>query len=338
MTKNLFKKTFILLPTLLFTLVVFPLCTAADDLICLGGMPFGVKLYTDGVIVSMIEEVNTENGTVSPALNAGLKIKDIITDVNGKHVTGTSFVASAVAQSEGAPIRLTVKRGSEKLNLVLLPEISANDGKYKAGMWLKDSTAGVGTVTYIDPSTGEFAGLGHGICDNDTGEILPLLRGVVMDVNINGIKRGIAGAPGELVASFKGDKIGALTKNEPTGVYGIFANIPSTVSCVKIADRHIIHDGEAKVLCSLDNSGVREYSVELSAIDRNGTGSKNFIVTVTDKTLLEKTGGIVQGMSGSPIVQDGMLVGAVTHVLVNDPTKGYGIFIENMLAEAEKLE
>ena len=305
--------------------------------VCPGGIPFGVKFYTDGVIVSSLEEVPTEDGITSPALNAGLKIKDIIIEINGRHVTGAAAVSAAIASCGGKPLVLTVKRGSETLELTLIPAKSTGDGKYKAGMWLKDSTAGVGTITYINPETGEFAGLGHGICDGDTGELLPLMRGVVMDVTVNGIKRGIPGSPGELRGSFGAAKIGTLIGNSNTGVYGVLSNMPKEFETVEIGGRNEIHEGTATIISTLDGNGRCEYTVELSAIERSGTGSKNFIVTVTDKALLEKTGGIVQGMSGSPILQDGKLVGAVTHVFVNDPTKGYGIFAENMLETAKQV-
>jgi stage IV sporulation protein B len=198
-------------------------------------------------------------------------------------------------------------------------------------MWLKDSTAGVGTVTYVIPETGEFAGLGHGICDIDTGKPLPLARGIVSGVNISGIKKGSPGSPGELRAGFMGGKVGILTDNRNTGVYGILSEHPDLVP-IELGKREEICEGKAHIISTLDNSGAKEYEVELSAINKSSTGSKSFVVTVTDKALLEKTGGIVQGMSGSPIVQNGRLVGAVTQVFVNDPTRGYGIFIENMLS------
>ncbi len=307
-----------------------PIGISAAKTVCPGGFPFGVKFYTDGVIVSSLEEVAGEAGTVMPAVNAGLKLKDIITEVNGVHVTSALSISQAVTESGGNEIALTVKRGDQTLSLTLIPIKSIGDGRYKAGMWLKDSTAGVGTVTYVIPETGEFAGLGHGICDSDTGKLLPLSRGIVTDVTVNGVKRGLPGAPGELRASFTGNKIGTLIGNSNTGVYGIISPASDT-RMLEVGSRESIHEGEATIISTLDNSGASEYTVQLSAIDRGARGSKNFIVTVTDKRLLEKTGGIVQGMSGSPIIQDGKLVGAVTHVLVNDPTRGYGIFIENML-------
>ncbi|MBQ7822152.1 MAG: SpoIVB peptidase [Clostridia bacterium] len=333
MTNKYMKKAVALMIALILSLT--PISANAAARVCPGGFPFGVKFYTDGVIVSSLEEVSADGGAVMPALNAGLKLKDIITEINGVHVTSALSVSDAVAKSGGAPLSLTVRRGGETLCLTLTPVKSVSDGRYKAGLWLKDSTAGVGTVTYTVPETGEFAGLGHGICDADTGEVLPLSRGVVLSVNVNGIKRGLPGSPGELRASFEGDKIGTLVGNSDTGVYGLLST-PPNAETVELGKRECVHEGEARIISTLDNTGPCEYTVTISEIDRAGKGSKNFIVTVTDKRLLEKTGGIVQGMSGSPILQDGKLIGAVTHVLVSDPARGYGIFIENMLSEAEK--
>lgn len=318
-------------------LLLTPISAATPEKICPGGFPFGVKMYTDGVIVSALEEVETDSGTVMPGVNAGLKIKDIITEVNGEKTTGALTLSQMIANSAGAPLTLTVEREGETVSLTLTPAKCSSDGKYKAGMWLKDSTAGVGTVTYVIPETGEFAGLGHGICDIDTGKPLPLARGIVSGVNISGIKKGSPGSPGELRAGFMGGKVGILTDNRNTGVYGILSEHPN-LKQVELGKREEICEGKAHIISTLDNSGAKEYEVELSAINKSSTGSKSFVVTVTDKALLEKTGGIVQGMSGSPIVQNGKLVGAVTHVFVNDPTRGYGIFIENMLAEAERIK
>ncbi len=300
-----------------------------------GGMPFGVRFYTDGVIVSGIDEVITENGAVNPALDAGIKLKDIITHIDGRKVTSAGSLSKAVADSQGKQVTLTVKRGEEIISVVLIPVKSKSEGIYKAGLWLRDSTAGVGTVTFIDCETGVFGGLGHGICDSDTGKLLPLLRGSVSAVRIGGIRKGVAGTPGELKGYFVGGKIGAIVKNTDCGVFGVLSEARSDVESVVIASKNELCEGDAEIMCTLDDGGAKKYRINISAIDTTATTSKCFTVTVTDPALLEKTGGIVQGMSGSPIVQNGKLVGAVTHVFVNDPTRGYGIFIENMLAEAE---
>ena len=204
---------------------------------------------------------------------------------------------------------------------------------------MRDSTAGIGTITYYNPNTGEFAGLGHGICDVDTGELMPLLSGVVVDVNINDIIKGKSGEPGELKGSFSSVKTGEIYKNSGLGVFGKLNSTPDSIkSPMKAAGREEVTEGDAVILVNPDGKGIREYSVNLSKIDKYSDGTKCFVIEVTDKELISLTGGIVQGMSGSPILQNGKLIGAVTHVLVNDPTKGYGIFIENMLSEAEKTK
>lgn len=283
-----------------------------------GGMPFGVKLYTDGALVALLEDVPTKLGVLCPARDAGLLPKDMIIEVDGKHVTCASDIASAVAQSGGRSLTFAVRRGGETLNFTLTPALSSADGAYKAGMWLRDSTSGIGTVTYIDCETGEFGGLGHGICDADTGELLPMLRGVVYEARINGIKRGLPAAPGELRGSFGAAKLGALIENSACGVFGVLSERSElTGEPIELGGRESLHEGAASMICTLDDTGAHEYTIELSAIDRSALSSKCFTVTVTDKALLEKTGGIVQGMSGSPIIQDGKLVGAVTHVCVN---------------------
>ncbi|MBQ4137826.1 MAG: PDZ domain-containing protein, partial [Clostridia bacterium] len=275
-------------------LLLSPISASTPESVCPGGFPFGVKMYTDGVIVSALEEVNTENGTVMPGVNAGLKIKDIITEADGEKLTSAVTLSEMILHSDGSPLSLTVKRDGETITLSLIPAKCSFDGKFKAGMWLKDSTAGVGTVTYVIPETGEFAGLGHGICDVDTGNPLPLARGIVSGVSVSGIKKGSPGSPGELRASFMGGKVGILTDNRSTGVYGILSERPS-LKQVKLGTREDICEGKAYIISTLDNSGAKEYEVELSDINKSSTGSKSFVVTVTDKALLEKTGGIVQG-------------------------------------------
>ena len=199
---------------------------------------------------------------------------------------------------------------------------------------MRDSTAGIGTMTYYNPSTGEFAGLGHGICDVDTGLLMPLLSASVVDVEITDIIKGRKGTPGELKGSFDSIKRGKLSGNTNCGVYGIMDKSPENVIAkpCEIALEDEICEGEAFILCELDDDGIKEYKIEISKIKKDNTHGKNFVIEVVDEYLLSKTGGIVQGMSGSPVIQNGKLVGAVTHVLVNNPSKGYGIFIQNMLS------
>jgi stage IV sporulation protein B len=226
-------------------------------------------------------------------------------------------------------------RDGKKYKANLLPVKSSSDGKYKAGLWVRDSTAGIGTITFYNPDDGSFAGLGHGIYDSETELLLPLSRGAVVGLDMEDILKGKTGHPGELKGSFGTEKKGSLLKNTTGGVFGVLSTPPETVSDpLPCALKGEVVKGDAYILSNVDGRGVKKYSINIDKIYSGNEATKNFVISVTDERLLELTGGIVRGMSGSPIIQNDKLVGAVTHVLVNDPTRGYGIFIENMLKEA----
>ncbi len=309
---------------------------AAEDLQGLmlypGGMPFGVKFYTEGVSVVGFCDVESDHGKVNPAAEAGLKAKDVILKINGSALSGASELTDLIENCGGNPLALHIKRGKEQMDLTLKPAWCPAESRYKTGIWVRDSGAGIGTVTFILPDTGAFAGLGHGICDADTGELVAMRRGTVSDVTISSVVRGAAGAPGELKGYFNPGKVGALLGNSVCGVWGVFSQIPESASePMPIGLRDELQEGDASILCTLDSGKIEQYDIQISNINRDAKGSKCFTVTVKDPDLLKITGGIVQGMSGSPIIQNGKLVGAVTHVLINDPAVGYGIFLENML-------
>ena len=292
------------------------------------GVPFGVKFHTQGVIVVGMP------GESGPASAAGLKRGDIITSINGETVESAEKFSEKVRASGGNALTLEYKSGSECHSVTVTPNVDES-GEYKLGVWIKDSAAGIGTVTFIDPETMTFAGLGHGICDSSGGEPIPLAFGSAEDVTLTGIVIGKAGAPGELRGSFVGHKMGKLTKNDTTGVYGVLVEIPEHLKAEKypVCRSGDVKEGKAYIYTTVDGEGRKCYEIEIFGIERAGK-DRNFSVRITDEALLSKTGGIVQGMSGSPIIQDGKLIGAVTHVLINDPTCGYGIFIENMLNES----
>lgn len=297
--------------------------------VILGGTLFGVKMQTKGIPVVSIDRVETSSGACSPAYDAGIKPRDIIIKVNGQTATSAKQVVDQITDCGGKSILLTVERDGEIRELTLTPKI-ATDGKYHAGIWIRDSAAGIGTVTYIDPKTNEFAGLGHGICDGDTASLLPLSRGIVTEVELSGIVKGQCGIPGEIKGAFKGEKIGSLVRNTSKGVYGIYSTLPSGVGQkIQVAGFEDIREGEALIRCAVSGE-VRDYKIEIKKVNKNPNG-KNFNIKVTDEALLSITGGIVQGMSGSPIIQNGKLIGAVTHVTVNDASAGYGIYIGNMM-------
>ena len=298
-----------------------------------GGIPFGVKFTTNGILVVGFCDVDSEQGKINPAYNAGLRTGDVILKLNGRAVQSADMLGSIMESSGGQSFTVTFMRENREQTVTVTPAYSVSEGKYKTGIWIRDGGAGIGTVTFIDPNSGMFAGLGHGICDGDTGQLIPMNRGTVIDVTISGIVRGQAGSPGEVKGYFNHAKIGSVFGNTECGVFGLLTEIPSACGqAIPVAARGEIHNGKAELLCSLDTDTVTRYAVTISAIHPDATSNKCFTVTVTDPALIAKTGGIVQGLSGSPIIQDGTLVGAVTHVLVNDPTKGYGIFIENMLS------
>lgn len=308
--------------------------TAVDDIkLYVGGMPFGIKFFTKGVLVVGFFDVEGQDGTKNPAQASGLKERDIITHINGKEISSTNDMTKTVESSDGSVLRITYLRGKDSYTASITPILDKNDGKYKTGIWAKDSGAGIGTISFILPDSNYFVGLGHGICDPDSGELLPIERGTVMDVTISGLTKGICGTPGEIKGFFGTSKTGMLLGNTSCGVYGILTTLPNDtpLESLPIAIKSEVKEGAAKIRCTLDTGEMKEYSISISNINRNSTSGKSFTVTVTDPDLIAKTGGIIQGMSGSPILQDGKIVGAVTHVLINDPTRGYGIFVENML-------
>lgn len=293
------------------------------------GVPFGVRLHTDGVIIVGF----TKSGDgACPAREAGLCRGDVITEIGGKRIKSAKELCATVESTEGE-LDVKVKRGGEEKTVTVRP-VPGEDGKYKIGVLARDNAAGIGTVTFIDAETGMFAGLGHGICDGETGELVPVSYGTCEEVQLTEIIKGKKGAPGELRGFFTGRKTGKIVKNTLAGVVGVLCDVPQSLAArtYAIGTKEKLHAGRATVITTVDGDVRGEYEIMISEIDLSGA-QKNFTVQITDPALIEKTGGIVQGMSGSPIIQDGVLVGAVTHVMVGDPTRGYGIFIENMLVQ-----
>ncbi|MDD5953343.1 MAG: SpoIVB peptidase [Oscillospiraceae bacterium] len=304
-----------------------------------GGTPFGIKLFTNGVVVVGVSSISTASGDRNPAEEAGIQLGDIITKVNGKAVTETEMISTAMTDSNGAPVTMTLRRGTTEQMVTVHPARSDFDGTYKGGIWVRDSTAGIGIVTFYQPETNVFGGLGHGICDVDTNDLMPLRIGEIVPVCISGVVPGRQGQAGELQGYFTSNNaMGRLLQNGDTGVYGTLDGAPSDRSPVQIALKQEVHKGSAQILTTIDGESPQWYAAEIESIDlREDSSTKNLVIHITDETLLQKTGGIVQGMSGSPILQDGRLVGAVTHVFVHDPTRGYGIFAETMVDVSEEI-
>lgn len=306
------------------------------------GQSAGVKILTDGVLVlSLGAIVDSQNVQHLPAKEAGLEPGDYIFEVNGEKLRNNKHLSQIVQECGGSPLELEYKRHAKSIKTVITPVAAGEDGKLALGMWVRDSTAGLGTVTFYTQDKQKFAALGHCISDVDTGETMTVRDGELVKSKVIGQTKGKRGEPGELKGIFDEpqQEVGRIKLNTPYGLYGNVTD-PSAVregNPIPLALRNEVKTGPAKILATIDGYEVKEYNVEILKIFHQQTQSiKNMVIQVTDPELLDKTGGIVQGMSGSPIIQNGKLVGAVTHVFVNDPQKGYAVFVEWMLNQMEQ--
>lgn len=297
------------------------------------GMPIGLYMETQGVLVVDTGEITGKDGVRAEPAEHIAKAGDYILEVNGNPISGKKELIKNIEASHGETMELLVNRNGEKIPLSISPVLDQND-EYKLGLWIRDNTQGIGTMTYVDEN-GKFGALGHGISDADTGELLNISEGELYEAEIVSIKKGTKGMPGELSGYIDYDpdkKIGIIEKNTELGISGeVFDMKRLPHEKVMVGYQQEVKEGKAKLLTNL-NEEVKAYDIEITEIYRNKSKTnKAFEIQVTDPRLLEETGGIVQGMSGSPILQNGKLIGAVTHVFVQDSSKGYGIFIENML-------
>ena len=314
------------------TAAVLMLCSAPSALakeLIVGGQAVGIQVETDGVLVAGLTQVETSEGTKRPAEEAGLCEGDVICAVNGEKVSGAAELIERISALDGESAELTVRRDGSTMRMEVTPARSA-DGRWMLGMWLRDGISGIGTVTFTDPGSGIYGALGHNISDGDSGAAIPVDTGAITDAEIVGVDPASSGTPGELNGcSDSGRVLGSIDTNTVHGIFGrAFEPLGS-----RIVDTGTITTGRAAILCTLQGRSCQEYSVEINRIYKDSSG-EHVMLTVTDPELLEKAGGIVQGMSGSPIIQNGMLVGAVTHVFVNDPKRGYGVSIQDMLRSA----
>lgn len=302
------------------------------------GSPVGIKIYADGLLVINVSKVIDENGMeFSPAEEAGIKVGDRIMKVNGESVNFSEDLSRMINKAKGH-INLEIKRDTKIINVDINP-ISVSGEEKKIGIWVRDSTAGVGTMTFFEPETNRFATLGHAIADVDTGDIIIPKNGVITECDIGYTKKSEKGSPGEISGVFGEESIGKVEINSDMGVYGELTNYENlnNMGYMDVASRFQVKVGDAYILADVDGEGVKEYDIKIEKVSKsNRIDNKGMVIRVTDPELLEKTGGIVQGMSGSPIIQNNMLVGAVTHVFINDPERGYGVFIENMIEEVKK--
>lgn len=307
-----------------------------------GGQSIGVKLNTVGVLVVGHHQVQAEEGRVSPGETAGIKKGDIITEINGKQIEKMADVGPFVKQAgeDGKPLDLVLKRENEKITTHLQPKKDITENTYKLGLYIRDSAAGIGTMTFYHPQSKKYGALGHVISDMDTKKPIVVEDGQIVRSTVTSIEKGGKGDPGEKLARFSSDReiIGNIKRNSPFGIFGeLNKDINNGIldKPLPIALSHQVKEGPAKILTVVNNDEVNLFDIEIvSTIPQKFPATKGMVIKVTDPELLEKTGGIVQGMSGSPIIQDNKLVGAVTHVFVNDPTSGYGVHIEWMLNEA----
>ena len=300
-------------------------------IVTLGGQPFGIRLYTGGLVVSKISGVPTAQGIKKPAAAAGIVCGDTITHAGNVQLKTNEQLIDICDQSGGNPVLLRCIHDGTPYTASVTPVLDSELGQYRLGMWVRDSCAGIGTVTFTHDATKTFAGLGHGLYDSQSGSLMPLYKGDIVAADILSADKSAGGSPGSLCGVFTGsDAIGSITSNSECGIYGIYNDV-SEGDKAEIAFRQEVTKGKARILSTIEGCTPRYYDIEIEEISYNSSDpSKNMVIRVTDKTLLEKTGGIVRGMSGSPVIQNGRLVGAVTHVFVNDPSKGYAVFAETM--------
>jgi stage IV sporulation protein B len=304
-----------------------------DKLIPLGRTT-GIKLFSKGTMVVGFSDL--ESTGTCPAKAGGLKEGDVLLALNGHEITGNEMLTALLSALPDENAVFTVLRDGQEMTVKVKAVYDQSLDCHRIGAWIRDSVAGIGTITFVDPETGVFGALGHGICDADTGQLVTFGAGSVMPSSVTNVQKSQKGTPGQLCGQF--DLIhdqGWLVSNCDSGIYGMLTedDLYENRDALQVGRREDVREGPATILSNVEGIETEEYDVRILKIYGGGQG-RELLLEVTDPDLLAVTGGIVQGMSGSPIIQDGKLVGAVTHVLVNDPTRGYGIFIENMLDAA----
>ena len=304
------------------------------------GKTTGIKLKSEGVIVAGMSEIAGPDSSVpSPAETAGLKKGDVVASINGEAIKSGAQVQQLISKSKGQPIQLVVKRAETPITLTVTPVLSS-ENEYKIGVMLRDSLMGIGTITFYEPNSGLYGALGHGISDPESQSLLPIADGVLIPSKVSDVTKGQSGTPGELHGEFTMDQnSGSVLINSQAGIYGYLnpASITSDLKPLPIGTSSEVQEGKAQILSNVAGGETKLYDVTILKLSQN-TAPKDMLIEVTDQELLDTTGGIVQGMSGSPIIQNGKIIGAVTQVLVSDPKRGYGIFIESMLDMLRKTD
>lgn len=311
---------------------------SSDIMVYPGGKPLGIKINTKGALVIALSDLEIEGEKVqSPAALAGIEVGDSVIEINGHEIKRAEDIATYVGRENGKKIKVKVLRKGQEKVFTVTPMISKNDDKFKLGLWVRDSVAGVGTLTFYHEESGSFGALGHPITDVDTATIMSVGKGEIVDSNIVSVRRGTKGNPGELRGIFSDNNkiIGSIDKNTTAGVFGKGCN---DLICnkynkpIKIGFKDEVKVGKAQILTTIDGTEPQLYDIVIEKLlSQTEPDGKSMIIRITDPVCLEKTGGIIQGMSGSPIIQDGKLVGAVTHVLVNKPDTGYAIYMDWMI-------
>lgn len=311
----------------------------AQKLLIPGGNSIGVRMDVKGVLIVGLEEIETADGHfVNPGLEAGLEIGDLILDINGTKVYNAHEVQKVINQIKG-DLTLKIKRKDELMNVKLNSVISIDDGLYKLGVWVKDKTAGIGTLTYYDAENQTFGALGHGITDAETGHILSVGKGELLNAKVQSVKEGKIGRPGEIKGIFYQEDLplGKLRNNTEYGIFGDAYPSIEEIAKIKpmpICKKEDVKCGDAYIYTTINGNNIEKYDIEIIQVNKQDKpDTKGMIIKVTDPELIKKTGGIVQGMSGSPIIQEEKIVGAITHVFVKNPEMGYGVFIEWMINE-----
>lgn len=324
------KNTTILLLLSLFIIPTYAL--AYSDYVIAGGENIGIELNSSGIIIVGTYSINN----INPAKEAGLQNGDKIIKINNKEVDNINNMLSVIEESNNKEkLSITYLRGTKE-NTVNIKLVKSDDNIYKTGLYVKDSITGVGTLTYIDPNTKLFGALGHEIIEKNTGQKLEIKDGKIYSSTVTGVTRSSIGSPGEKNARYDSSKVfGKVFENTNKGIFGTYTSEIPNKNLYSVAKVEDISTGKASIFTVIDNDKVEEFTINILKINKNNSVTKNILFEVTDERLLQVTGGIVQGMSGSPIIQGKNIIGAVTHVVVDDPTKGYGIFITKMLEEAE---
>ncbi len=320
------RKILFSISLILSLMFLFPLGVSALETktVTIGGEPFGIKMLSEGVmVVDTDDEINTQ-----------LREKDIILSADGEEIDSSEKLSEIVENSRGGEIELKVRRDNGEVFITVYPTTDS-DNIYRLGVWVKDSAAGLGTVTFYDNKGLSFCGLGHGICESDTGELIPLSQGSAQKATVTSVTKNSSGGIGCLNGYFLGEEIGNVTENSSEGIYGTLNSPVNKSKDIEIAEISEISTGDAYIYTTVDGTTPKKYTARIEKI--NTENNRNLVITITDPELLEKTEGIVQGMSGSPIIQNGKLIGAVTHVMVDDPKTGYGIFAETMLKNTNEI-